>query len=98
MLNSTSPEPYKTALTPEGLTFEEYKLLTNECMAVEEKYVEAVGVHKKAEEEWKVVEARKKEKERQVTLLKEQQDAADKKKKDDLRKKEKEEKEAAKKL
>ncbi|PBK67352.1 hypothetical protein ARMSODRAFT_1020832 [Armillaria solidipes] len=51
---SISPEPYETAPTPEGLTFEEYKLLTNERTATEEKYAEAVGAH----EVWKTTKAK----------------------------------------
>ncbi|KAK0446613.1 hypothetical protein EV421DRAFT_1901466 [Armillaria borealis] len=51
---STSPEPYKTALTLEGLMSEEYKLLTNECAATEEKYVEAIRAH----EAWKAAKAK----------------------------------------
>ncbi|SJL00829.1 uncharacterized protein ARMOST_04143 [Armillaria ostoyae] len=51
---SASPEPYETAPTPEGLSFEEYKLLTDERTAVEEKYAEAVGAHKA----WKTAKAK----------------------------------------
>ncbi|SJL03614.1 uncharacterized protein ARMOST_06971 [Armillaria ostoyae] len=94
---SATPKPYESTLMLEGLTLDQYKLLTEECAAIEEKYEEALGVY----EEWKAIKAKevqleklkadkeaqkaaeekKKEKERQVAILKEKQEAKDKQKK-----------------
>ncbi|PBK75408.1 hypothetical protein ARMSODRAFT_970070 [Armillaria solidipes] len=67
---STTSKPYESALTPEGLTSEEYKLLTKKCAATEEKYVEAIrnAVEKKKND------LKKKEKENKK-LRKEQKKA-----------------------
>ncbi|SJL06761.1 uncharacterized protein ARMOST_10103 [Armillaria ostoyae] len=51
---STTPEPYESAPTPPDLTAEEYKALTAERAAEEEKYDEAVGKH----EGWKAIKAK----------------------------------------
>ncbi|KAK0430793.1 hypothetical protein EV421DRAFT_1912500 [Armillaria borealis] len=89
---SVTSEPYESALTPEGLTLDEYKLLTEEHTATEEKYEEAIGVHDewkatKLDEEQKAAEEKKKKKERQAAILREKQEAKNKQKKlDELKK------------
>ncbi|KAK0430001.1 hypothetical protein EV421DRAFT_1913564 [Armillaria borealis] len=54
---SATPEPYESAPTPEGLTSEQYKVFTEEHVATEDKYEEAIGACKvwkaaKAKEVW----------------------------------------------
>ncbi|KAK0437785.1 hypothetical protein EV421DRAFT_1738748 [Armillaria borealis] len=51
---SATPKPYESALMPEGLTSEQYKVFTEERAAVEEKYEEAVGAH----DVWKTAKAK----------------------------------------
>ncbi|PBK62703.1 hypothetical protein ARMSODRAFT_980541 [Armillaria solidipes] len=51
---SVTPEPYESAPTPPDLTAEEYKALTAERAAEEERYDEAVGKH----EGWKAMKAK----------------------------------------
>ncbi|SJL07240.1 uncharacterized protein ARMOST_10583 [Armillaria ostoyae] len=51
---STTPEPYESAPMPPNLTAEEYKALTAERAAEEERYDEAVGKH----EGWKAMKAK----------------------------------------
>ncbi|PBK71391.1 hypothetical protein ARMSODRAFT_1017292 [Armillaria solidipes] len=85
---SATPEPYKSTLTPEGLTSEQYKVFTEERATAEEKYEEAVGAH----DEWKAAKTKeawleklKMDKEAQAEKLKnlqkleEEQKAAEKK-------------------
>ncbi|PBK60781.1 hypothetical protein ARMSODRAFT_982022 [Armillaria solidipes] len=51
---SATPEPYESAPTPADLTAEDYKALTVERVAAEERYDEAVSKHK----EWKAMKAK----------------------------------------
>ncbi|PBK79252.1 hypothetical protein ARMGADRAFT_1093331 [Armillaria gallica] len=51
---SATPKPYESALMLEGLTSEAYQLFTEECAAMEEKHVEAIGAH----EDWKAAKAK----------------------------------------
>ncbi|KAK0447961.1 hypothetical protein EV421DRAFT_1900618 [Armillaria borealis] len=91
---STTPKPYESASTPEGLTLEQYKVFTEERTAVEEKYEEAVGAH----DMWKAAKAKevrleklKADKEARVEKLKilqkeeEEQKAAEEKRKEEER-------------
>ncbi len=59
---SATPKPYKSALTLEGLTSEEYQFFTEERAAAEERHAETVGAHK----DWKAAKA----KEAQLAKLK----------------------------
>ncbi|PBK65752.1 hypothetical protein ARMSODRAFT_1022181, partial [Armillaria solidipes] len=107
---SATPEPYESAPTPADLTAEDYKALTVERVAAEERYDEAVSKH----EEWKAMKAKEARAEvlrlkevaraaklealRQQELEKEKErlrlEAEEKQRKLDLEKKEQEEKKA----
>ncbi len=52
--DSVTPEPYESAPTPPALSFKDYKALTEERTATEERYEEAIGRH----DDWKTVRAK----------------------------------------
>ncbi len=52
--DSTTPEPYESALTPPDLSFEDYKALIEERTAAEERYEEAITRH----DSWKTAKAK----------------------------------------
>ncbi len=52
--HSVTPEPYESAPMPPELSFEDYKVLTEERTAAEECYKEAVGQHN----DWKTTRAK----------------------------------------
>ncbi len=53
--DSITPKPYESAPTPPELSsFEDYKALTEERTATEERYEEAVGQH----DDWKTMQAK----------------------------------------
>ncbi len=52
--DSVTPKPYESAPTPPELSFEDYKALTEEWTATEERYEEAVGRHN----DWKTAQAK----------------------------------------
>ncbi len=79
--DSATPEPYESAPTPPDLSFKDYKVLTEEQTAAEERYKEAVTRH----DGWKTAKA----KEVQVDKLK--QDKLARQLKVEALKKEKEE-------
>ncbi|PBK73765.1 hypothetical protein ARMSODRAFT_972142 [Armillaria solidipes] len=94
---SATPESYESVPTLEGLTSDQYKLLTEEHTATEEKYEEAVGAH----DEWKAAKAKEVDEKEYLRLadLKQKVDAMAKKKQDDLQKKKvKDNKDAVKRL
>ena len=52
--DSATPEPYESAPTPPDLSFEDYKVLTEERTAAEEQYEEAITRH----DDWKTARAK----------------------------------------
>ncbi|KAK0455152.1 hypothetical protein EV421DRAFT_1730171 [Armillaria borealis] len=88
------PESYESALMPVGLTSDEYRLLTEECTAVEEKYKKAIRAHEvwkaaKAKEAWleklRVDKETPAEKLKDLQKKEEEQKAAEEKKKKEER-------------
>ncbi|KAK0429542.1 hypothetical protein EV421DRAFT_1745420, partial [Armillaria borealis] len=77
---SATPQPYESTPMPVGLTSDEYKNLTEERLAMEEKYEEAIGAH----EMWKAAKAKEARLEK-LRKKEQEQEVAEKKRKKDER-------------